>query len=146
MKLIILQFGLNVSGDPEDEETYKGSYSHFYKIYNRQLQYLKRVAPDVSILVVGVSDRSMKINDAMVTMPSIPKIVRAQKDAAFANKCGFFNLFEAMGGNGSMPVWVAKGLADSHYTHFTGRGARNVANMIYEAIKIEYDSYRAVFK
>ena len=40
------------------------------------------------------------------TKPVIKRIVAAQKNAAAAAGVGFFNTFEAMGGDGTMATWV----------------------------------------
>lgn len=136
VKFIIFQFGINSAPGEATDSNY------FYNIYNKPLRYLKQVAPDVSILVVGISDMSKSVNGKMVSLDNIEIIRNAQRKAAFNNGCGFFDLYDAMGGKNSMPAWVEKKMAGHEYTHFTSKGARIVANMLHRALMLEYEVYK----
>ena len=140
IKLIILQFGVNVV--PYITADYGFYENQFYS----QLKMFRRIAPDVSILVVGVSDMSRKSEGEFVSYPNIEKIRDAQKKAAFKAGCAFWDLFDAMGGKNSMPSWVfAKpALANKDFTHFTNKGATLVAEMLYKSIMSEYEKFNTL--
>jgi len=95
------------------------------------------VWPKADILIVGVSDMSEKNGDGYVTRSSVRKVIEAQRNAAFAEGCAFWNLYEAMGGYNSMPVWVNSHMAQKDYTHFNREGGHRVAQMLFDAIMAE---------
>ncbi len=131
--LIIYEFGVNAVTNRSR------SYSYYEENLRKQLQYLKKVWPRAVILVVGVSDMSENGTNGYVTRSSVPKVIEAQRNAAFAEGCAFWNLYAAMGGRNSMPVWVESGMAQKDYTHFNRKGGHRVAQMLFDAIMDEYE-------
>ncbi len=142
VKCMIMQFGVNIVPNPLPD------YQFYEDEFYAQLKYLKSIAPDVSILVIGVSDMSRNINGNYESYPNIEKIRNAQKNAAFKAGCAFWDLYEAMGGKNSMPAWVfakPEALATKDFTHFTAKGAGVVSEMLYKALMTEYDAYHKFF-
>lgn len=136
VKMVLFQFGVNtVPGEVDD-------YNYFYRVFSRPLRALKNLSPDMCVMVIGISDMSKQVDENFVTYPNIATIRKAQMDAAFDNGCAFFDLFEAMGGENSMPSWVAKGYAADDYTHFSSSGASIVSKMIFRALMLEYEIYK----
>lgn len=135
--LLILQFGVNaIPGNlPE--------YSYYENGLYRQLIFLKKLDPDLCIIVIGVSDASQKVGDAYESYASVEKIVAAQKTAALKAGCVFWNLYQAMGGKNSMPSWVfaKEPLATTDFLHFNYHGARMVSKMFYSALIHDYNEY-----
>jgi lysophospholipase L1-like esterase len=140
VKLVIMQFGVNVV--PHVIE----NYNYYERMYYNQLMALKRAAPGLSILVIGVSDMSMKEGTHYVSYPNIEKIRNAQRNAARRAGCAFWDLYEAMGGKNAMVSWVNNDppLAGNDYTHFTPKGSRIIGKMIYDAIMEEYYVYKKI--
>ncbi len=134
VSLIIYEFGVNAVTNNSK------NYKYYEQNLRKQLQYLKKVWPKAEILVVGVSDMSEKGANGYVTRASVTKVTEAQRNAAFAEGCAFWNLYEAMGGYNSMPVWVGNHLAQKDYTHFNREGGHRVAQMLYDAITEELDA------
>jgi len=141
VKMVIMQFGVNAV--PENEKTIIPDYAYYEKGFYNQLKTIKSINKDICIVVIGISDRSRKNGDNYETNPNIEKIRRAQKNAAFKAGCAYWDLFEAMGGENSMPSWVfAKpALANKDFTHFNEKGARMVAEMFYNALIYDYLQY-----
>jgi lysophospholipase L1-like esterase len=137
VKFIILQYGVNVV--PHVIKDYKYYEKQFYT----QLKLLRELAPEASILVVGVSDVSRKEGEVYTTYPNVEKIRDAQRNAAFKAGCAFWDLYTAMGGKDSMPSWVfAKpALANKDFTHFTPKGAQIVAEMLFKSLMYEYEKF-----
>lgn len=127
-KLIILQFGLNVLD--QNMENYDSYEKKMIKVVN----YLKEVAPNAAILLVGVGDRGQKRGSSFITHPNVPKLVAAQQHIAKETNIAFWNLYEAMGGEKSMADWVKRGLGSVDYTHLTVEGSAETANMLFDAI------------
>ncbi len=134
VRMIILQFGVNIV--PYIQQDYKSYENQYY----RQLQILKELAPEASILVIGLSDMSRREGGGYASYPNIEKIRDAQRKAAFRAGCAFWDTYVAMGGKNSMPSWVASkpALAKPDYIHFTPRGAMIISEMLYKAILKEY--------
>ncbi|MFC2086781.1 hypothetical protein ACFLSA_01265 [Bacteroidota bacterium] len=137
VKLVMLQFGINLV--PIETASFKFYEEELYK----QLVTLKSLKSDMSILVIGISDASVKNNGGYVTHPNILKIREAQKKAAFRANCAFWDTFEAMGGENSMPSWVFHDppLATKDFTHFSYRGSKIIAEKLNDALLFEYDNF-----
>ena len=136
-QLIILQYGLNVvAPDSKDLNWYINPMISV-------VQRLKRSYPDAAILLLGVSDRSTKIDGDYRTMESIPIMIAAQREIARQSQIAFFNLFEAMGGNNSMVSYVENDppLANKDYTHLTFQGGKKVAGIFVKTLLNEFQKY-----
>jgi lysophospholipase L1-like esterase len=138
-RLFILQFGGNVMPYIKDRKAIK----NYGRWFASQIRRLQQTCPETAILVIGPSDMSTKEKDKYVTYKYLPDVVAALKEAALNNNCGFWNMYEAMGGQNSMPSWVnvEPSLARPDYVHFSPKGARLIANMFYNALIFEYNNY-----
>ncbi len=137
IKLIIMHFGVNIV--PSNRKNYNFYQEQLYK----QLKYLKSLDDELSIIVMGVSDMSRKVESHYESYPNIEKIRDAQKKAAFKAGCAFWDTYEAMGGKNSMPSWVFSDppLARKDFTHFTYKGSVVIAKMFYKALINDYNNY-----
>ena len=137
VKLIILHFGVNIV--PSMKENYDFYENRLYQ----QLKFLKSLDEQLSIIVMGVSDMSRKVEGHYESYPNIEKIRDAQKNAAFKAKCAFWDTYAAMGGKNSMPSWVFEepSLARKDFTHFTYKGSVVIAKMFYKALINDYHKY-----
>ena len=104
---------------------------------------MKKAFPNATILLVSVSDRSTKINGNFVTIPNLPNFVNMQRNLAIHNQIMFWNMYEAMGGEGTMVNWVKakKPLANKDYTHLTFRGGKQLATLFCKALLKEVNKY-----
>lgn len=137
VRMLILQFGGNVVPYMTDD------YDYYERWFLNQLRRLKQISPSVPIIVIGVSDMSIREKDKIVTYPNLLYIRDALKNATFRAGCAYWDMYEAMGGHNSMPSWVyAKpSLATSDFVHFNERGARVIAEMFYNAFIYDLESY-----
>lgn len=133
-KLIILQFGLNVANQRQKDFTW------YEKEMATVISHLKAAFPNTSILLVGVSDKSVKKGGKFVTDPGVISLLKAQENIAKNNGIAFWNLFEAMGGPNSMPQWVESNppKAFKDYTHFNVDGAAEIAELLSNALLDAY--------
>jgi hypothetical protein len=136
-KLIILQFGGNAAPSMHD------NYGYYESSFYNQLITLKKLIPGVTIIVIGIADMSLKEKDKYVSYPNVVAIRDALKGASFKAKCAYWDTYEAMGGNNSMPSWVFSDppLAEKDFIHFTVKGSGIVAQMFYKALMFEYNDY-----
>jgi lysophospholipase L1-like esterase len=137
--LFILQFGGNVMPYIKDQK----AIDNYGRWFANQIKRLKQSCPDAAFIVIGPSDMSTKIKDEYVTYDYLPAVVAALKNAAMSTGSGYWDMYQAMGGNNSMPGWVnAKPeLATPDYVHFTTLGSKLISNMFYNAFILEYNNY-----
>lgn len=126
--LIILQFGGNRVPHTEERSTLKG----YVKTLRRQVQYLRQCAPEASILFIGPSDMSTRINGEIQTYPLLPYLDDELAKMAAEEHIGYWSLYHAMGGRNSMPLWKKKGWAGNDYVHFTRKGAAHAGEMLWQ--------------
>ena len=58
----------------------------------------------------------------------------AQREATLASGAAFWDLRERMGGKNAMAKWVAAGMAQGDYVHFTGEGYRLLGAALYKEL------------
>ncbi len=135
--LIILEYGLNMM------EAEKTGYKKYEEDMAEIIRYLQTCFPNASFLLLSVSDRSMKKDGELVTMPAVPAMVALQKRVCAQTGIVFWNLFEAMGGKGSMVEWAnsTPPKANKDYTHLTFAGGKYMAKLLFEAIEFENKRY-----
>jgi hypothetical protein len=135
--LVILHYGLNVlSSTSEDYEWYKSGML-------RVIDHIKSSFPGTAILLVGICDKSTKVDGEMVTEPNLDLLLKVQYEVAKRKNIAFWNLYEAMGGYNSMVNWVESdtSLANKDYTHFNYRGSERVARLLQNWLNNNFDTY-----
>lgn len=137
VRLVILQFGGNAL--PAITDTTKARNYAGYMRY--QVALVKKLAPRASILFVGPADMSVKKGTVYVTHPLLESVRDHLRREMLAAGCAYFDMYGAMGGRNSMPVWVEEDLAGSDYTHFSPKGARKIASVLYAALIKDYNHY-----
>ena len=125
-RLIILQFGGNMIPQSGNPSTING----YVKTLRQQVRYLKACAPQASILFIGPSDMSTRIDGEMKTYPLVPYLDRMLKKMAYEEQIAYWSMYNAMGGENSMVKWVEIGLAGSDYVHFTRAGANKIGKAL----------------
>ena len=128
-RLIILQFGGNMIPQTENPATISG---YVRSTLRQQVRYLRACAPQASILFIGPSDMSTRIDGEMTTYPLVPYMDRLLKQMAEEEQIAYWSIYDAMGGQNSMVKWVETGLAGSDYVHFTRSGAKKIGRLLYE--------------
>ena len=136
--LIILHYGTNVLN--------YGSlnYSWYTKQMSRVVSQLRNSFPNAAILIISTADKSTKYDLVMQTDSAVVPLVRAQRKYAMETQTGFVDLYQAMGGKGSMVNWVEStpSRANKDYTHFNARGAREIAALIFKQIEEGYNQFK----
>ena len=136
--LIVINYGANESG-------YPGYVEGGYNADLRDLILRVRdAAPEASILIMSPMDRGTRnARGDIVTMPLLPKVVEIQRRVADELGCGFFNTFQAMGGEGTMARWYDERprLASADFMHPLPGGAKRVGTLVEQALIEGYDTY-----
>lgn len=144
--LIILEYGLNIA-------TERGrNYDNYQKGLLTTIEQLKSSFPQAGLLLISVGDRNYKTeNGDLRTMPGVRNLIRYQQNIAAESSIAFWNMFEAMGGEGSIAklVHAKPSMANYDYTHINFRGGKHLAGLLYETLiygKEQYDRRRTYEK
>jgi len=134
--LIVLSYGTNEAGHKDwTLETYRDMFA-------RMIERLRTDAPTATILVIGPPDRSIRVRGkGWVTLEGVDMIVEAERQAALAQGCAFWDQRAKMGGKGSMRQWVQAGMAQADYTHLTAPGYHMIGDAMFRDLMSEYDLF-----
>ncbi len=135
--LIVIGYGTNEAGDADlNLKTYQQTFTEL-------LQRFHEAAPNASLLVLAPPDRAAWRNGRWQSLATLPGLIETQRHAAFAQGAAFWNLYEAMGGAGSIHRWRAQQqpLAQADHVHLTAAGYRLVAQTLYGALRRSYDQH-----
>ena len=141
--LIVLQYGLNVASEQGV------NYTYYTKAMAKVIAHLQEAFPRTSILLVSVGDREYKDeNGQLRTMPGVKNLIRYQQALAADTHIAFWNMFEAMGGEGSIVEMVNAHpqMANYDYTHINFKGGKHIAELLYNALiygKEQYEKRKA---
>lgn len=136
--LVILQFGLNlVKSDRID-------YTRYKRKMEEVIRTLQNALPGVDILLVGVTDKGSNINGEMVTDPSIPHILKTQKELAASMNLPFLDIFSAMGGEGTMIRWAeaTPPMANKDYAHVNEAGGAILGGLIKDYLLEHFQQFQ----
>ncbi len=135
--LVVINYGTNESGFPSYvEKQYEGELI-------RAIGRVRSALPDASILIMSPMDRGERSGDTITTMRAIPEIVAIQQRVAEQTGCGFFNTYQAMGGNGTMARWYDHhpAMVGADLIHPSPQGAHIVAQLLTGQLLIGYERY-----
>jgi lysophospholipase L1-like esterase len=133
--LIALAYGTNEAGHKIwTPESYRDAFAE-------TIARIRDAAPAATILIVGPPDRDQRVKRAWQPMDRVDMIVEAQRQAARAAGCAFWDLRAKMGGKGSMRQWVAAGMAANDHVHFSGPGYRMLGDALFRDLMSQYDIF-----
>jgi lysophospholipase L1-like esterase len=133
--LIILAYGTNEAGR---KDWTLESYRHMFE---ELIGRMRSAAPTATIMMIGPPDRYLHTRKGWQPMDQIDMIVEAQRQAAVATGCAFWDLRAKMGGKGSMQTWVTAGMAQYDHVHFTGAGYRMLGDAVFRDLMSQYDVF-----
>ncbi|MEM9462743.1 MAG: GDSL-type esterase/lipase family protein [Myxococcota bacterium] len=112
--------------------------------YRQVLQRIRTARPDMDCLVMSPLDHGERKGVRIVSLPVVPRMVDAQRRAAQAEGCAFFDTYMAMGGEGAAGRWFRKTprLVSGDLSHLTIKGHAVVGEMVYRALMEAYVAYR----
>lgn len=134
--LIVLQFGLNITAHRVMD------YTKYKNQMKTVIDHLKEAFPEAGILLIGIGDREDIDDDGELhTLPEVKALIRFQQAIAAENHIAFYNLYKAMGGEGSIVEMVDKGWANRDYTHINFKGGKHMAGILFESLKYGQKQY-----
>ncbi len=134
--LIVIHYGLNVAN--EKQKDYGGYTGQLGKV----IDMMKEAFPHASILVVSMGDRDKRGSDGqMHTMGGVKEMVSYERKMASDHHVAFWNLYEAMGGDGSLAKMTEKKQANLDYTHINFAGGRHLAELLFDVLMNGKENY-----
>jgi len=133
--LIVLAYGTNESGD--DGHAIERYETELWRVLGR----IRGTVPNASCLLIGPSDRPMRVNGEPVDRPRTHEVIEVQRRVSRAFGCGFFDLVEFGGGPLSMVRWSESEprYAQRDLVHFTGRAYVRLGEVLHNAMMAGYE-------
>lgn len=135
--LIVFQFGVNAvtaKSRAKQVQSYADAMGTVVDVFRQSF-------PNASILVVGSPDRGSR-NSADGSMEGIEMLIGYQEQMAAKKKVGFYNLFKAMGGPGTMMRLVdEQNMGSKDYIHINYKGGKFVSQRIFNSIVAGQKNY-----
>ncbi len=100
------------------------------------LRRFRDARPEAACLVMSPLDHGVRTRGRVITDPMMLDMMPVQREAAFAEGCAWYSVFEAMGGEGSMGRWNASEprLGWGDLAHVTKAGAQVLGERFYKAL------------
>ena len=139
-RLIIMQFGGNRMPGISSPK----SIPPYITELEKQIQYMKRVAPKATFLFIGPADMGKSYGGKIGTWKNLPELNDSLRALALRNEMAYWDMFNVMGGEGSMAQWVKHKppMAGPDYVHFTYRGAQEIGSDLAKSFTTYYDFYK----
>jgi lysophospholipase L1-like esterase len=136
--LVIFGLGINDAHVPEN----RFNAADFTERYDSLIGLIKATAPATNFLFLTNSDSyySRRPN------PSALLVREAMFQLAARHQAGVFDLFDAMGGLGSIRIWKDEGYAQPDLIHFTRNGYRTVADLYWDALMLDWANSESASK
>lgn len=133
-RLVVVQYGLNVLSHGQTD------YSYYATTLRQLIERIRAGFPESSILIVGVGDRSERLDGEYRTMRGLYNLLDLQRRVAREQGVAFWDLHTAMGGEGSMVRFVnhSPPLANKDFTHINRRGGNIIAGQLAKALLFGY--------
>lgn len=126
--LVIMAIGVNDASGPHFSE------DTFVNNYNDLIRSIRRVSPDCAFIFISNNDtKRRRSRRRRIVNTNGPKAQHAFQRLATEWQGGFWDLFEVMGGLGSMAKWQENKLAGRDNIHFSRAGYAIVGNLFYDA-------------
>jgi lysophospholipase L1-like esterase len=138
--MVVLTYGTNESGDDDMV------VEQYEEKMRRVLTRVREVASGASCMLIGPSDRPLRLDDGTFADRPLTQVVTAsQRKVAAEFGCGFFDLQRFMGGPLSMVRWVGAQppLGTRDYVHFTLAGYERFAAVLETSLLAGYDDGQA---
>ncbi len=135
--LVILQYGLNIMQRGVTD------YTRYSEQLERMVAFARQCFPGAAILVLGVSDRSVRTDAGLESMDAVPYLLGYQRQAACNAAAAFWPTSDAMRSRGGMKRFVQQGWAGKDFTHINYAGGRQIAAALVDAIEEQIELERA---
>ncbi|MBP2830778.1 lipase [Aquimarina sp. U1-2] len=132
-KVIIMQYGGNTMPYLKDS-TDIDKYSQ--RVTN-QVNWIRKRTKNTSFIFIGPTDMCLPVNGKMETYPMLPYLNKKLMETCLENNVAYWSMYDAMGGKGSMKLWVDEKLTAKDYMHFTWKGTKIISELFFTALYLD---------
>jgi hypothetical protein len=134
--LVIISLGTN--------EAYATSFNRdlFYSNIDSLVTTIKTANPNASVLITTPPDSYRRTRNGKVKNPDMKLAREAVVTYCLQHNLAYWDLFEVMGGYGSMGKWYAMKLSAKDRVHFAGKGYQIQGDLFYTALMAGYEKYK----
>ena len=129
--LVIVMYGAN---EAEWLTPHSAGLEEHERLFAELLATIREATPDASCLVISPLDQIDWRDDQLPPRASVPALVDAQRRAARAHGCAFWDAYAWMGGKGASTTWRQRGWLIKDYQHPTSEGAERIAAALYAGL------------
>lgn len=135
--LVIVSMGTN--------EAFYGGFDKelFYKNIDTLVSNIKSANPNTSILLTTPGDSFKKSRKGRIKNPEMKIAEEMIIKYSLEHHLAYWDLYEIMGGYGSMAKWYAAQLSAKDRVHFSGKGYQIQGDLLYRAFVESYEKYKA---
>ena len=133
--LVIVSLGTN------DAYPARFNSTAFYNHIDTLISNIKRTNPNACVLFTTPPDSYRKARRGKVKNPNMKSARMVMIKYCLQHNLAYWDLYEIMGGYGSMAKWYSSGLAAKDHVHFTGKGYLIQGDLFYRALMKGYDDY-----
>jgi len=134
--LMIISLGTN--------EAYSQGFDKdfFYRSIDSLVLSVKLTNPNAAIIITTPPDSYRKTKNGRVKNPDMKLARETVVDYCLKNNVAYWDLFEVMGGYGSMGKWYAMKLSAKDRVHFSGKGYQIQGDLFYNALMEGFEKYK----
>jgi len=138
--LLILHFGANVLKLKPKYVDYNWYANSMTTVVN----HLKKCFPGADILIISEADKATKYDTELKSDTTVAYLIQAQEKYALNTGSAFIDLFQLMGGEGTMIKWAQEDppLANDDYTHFNRKGGKKIGELMFDKLNKEYEIFK----
>lgn len=128
--LIVLEFGINALSSAQSD------YSAYADAMVKVVNTIRSCYPSADILLLGIGDRGQKQGTSVASIATAPAMVRVQRDVARRTGVAFWDMRQAMGGQGAAVDWHNRGLVNADYIHLNHKGGKELAGIFVKSLNL----------
>ncbi|WP_147405065.1 lipase [Aquimarina sp. AD10] len=132
-KIVIMQYGGNTMPYLKDST----DVDKYAKRVASQVNWIRRRAKKSSFIFIGPTDMCLPVNGKMETYPMLPYLNAKLMETCLSNNVAYWSMYDAMGGKGSMELWVDEKLTAKDYMHFTWKGTKIISELFFTALYLD---------
>lgn len=128
--LVIFGLGINDSAC----DSLKFSPDKFKDGYRRLIKKVQNVNPNCAMIFITNNDSYRYVKGGMDYNPNADEVRLAMIELATEYNAGVWDLYGVMGERGSVHKWLEVGYISKDKLHFSPKGCRRIADLLFEAI------------
>lgn len=132
-KILLFQYGGNTVPYLKDSL----AVTNYVGYLKNHVNWVKRSAPEASIIFIGPSDMATMINGELKSYALLPYLDEQLKKSCLENNMAYWSMFNAMGGENSLKYWFDQGLMGGDYVHFTPAGTRIISELFFTSLYMD---------